>query len=50
MIMSNRKNGCLLVKIIKNSLTMAVDEEFEGQSIEEIAEGKFNGNRHVMDQ
>lgn len=29
---------------------MAVDEEFEGQSIEEIAEGKFIGNRHVMDQ
>lgn len=29
---------------------MTVDEEFEGQSIEEIAEGKFNGNRHVRDQ
>lgn len=29
---------------------MAVDEEFDGQSIEEIAEGKFNGDQHVTNQ
>lgn len=29
------------VKIVKSSLKMAIDEEFDDLSIEEIAEGKF---------
>ncbi|KIR26089.1 hypothetical protein I309_05040 [Cryptococcus deuterogattii LA55] len=46
---NSKGTSAISVKIIKNSLTMAVDEEFDGQSIEEIAEElPENAPRYVL--
>ena len=38
------KRSSSSVRIVKADLAMKVDEEFDGQSIEEIAEGEFGSS------
>ncbi|WVQ85205.1 hypothetical protein IAT38_007370 [Cryptococcus sp. DSM 104549] len=46
---NTKGNAAISVRIVKNSLTMKVDEEFEGQSVEEIAEElPENAPRYVL--